>query len=198
MRLESLKHWLASAFTFRFFVLKIWMAAEQMGVLSLKQGEGAPFDSSAAPQLPHHVQQDHSSFQGRPSSINSNSTPWSHCLQEGHHSANYAPLFEAIHKAIGSRHPIPMPKDFVLEQLLPPPRECRQQQQKPSQKRMLFVLARVIGQGHLSPTLIHLMEAARYPMGFFRRSTRNRGASSSGKAKLHSMRQFNGNRLTTT
>lgn len=42
-------------------------------------------------------------------------------IKEGHHSANYAPLFEAIHKAIGSRHPIPMPKDFVLEQLLPPP-----------------------------------------------------------------------------
>ncbi|PIO67996.1 carbonate dehydratase, eukaryotic-type [Teladorsagia circumcincta] len=42
-------------------------------------------------------------------------------IKEGHHSKNYAPLFEVIRKAIDTKHPSHMPKDFVLEQLLPPP-----------------------------------------------------------------------------
>ncbi|WKY14447.1 hypothetical protein Q1695_000190 [Nippostrongylus brasiliensis] len=41
-------------------------------------------------------------------------------IKEGQHSENYAPLFDVIRKAIDSRHPILMPKDFVLDQLLPP------------------------------------------------------------------------------
>ncbi|KJH48770.1 carbonate dehydratase, eukaryotic-type [Dictyocaulus viviparus] len=42
-------------------------------------------------------------------------------LNEGEHSVGYAPLFDAIEKAIDSAGPIPMPRDFILEQLLPPP-----------------------------------------------------------------------------
>ncbi|ETN85139.1 carbonate dehydratase, eukaryotic-type [Necator americanus] len=42
-------------------------------------------------------------------------------IKEGAHSANYEPLFNVIHKAIGSTSPVLMPKDFVLDQLFPPP-----------------------------------------------------------------------------
>ncbi|KIH67089.1 carbonate dehydratase, eukaryotic-type [Ancylostoma duodenale] len=41
-------------------------------------------------------------------------------IKEGAHSANYEPLFNVIHKAIGSASPVPMPKEFVLDQLFPP------------------------------------------------------------------------------
>ncbi|KAJ1356733.1 hypothetical protein KIN20_014481 [Parelaphostrongylus tenuis] len=41
-------------------------------------------------------------------------------LKEGSHSPTYAPLLDVIQKAIGSTKPILMPKDFVLDQLLPP------------------------------------------------------------------------------
>ncbi|XGW35566.1 hypothetical protein V3C99_019075 [Haemonchus contortus] len=41
-------------------------------------------------------------------------------IKEGHHSKHYAPLFEVVRKAIDARQPIPMPKDFVLDQLFPP------------------------------------------------------------------------------
>ncbi|VDM74515.1 unnamed protein product [Strongylus vulgaris] len=41
-------------------------------------------------------------------------------IKEGAHSDNYDPLFKVIQKAIGSSSPVPMPSDFVLEQLFPP------------------------------------------------------------------------------
>ncbi|VDM60255.1 unnamed protein product [Angiostrongylus costaricensis] len=41
-------------------------------------------------------------------------------IKEGAHSTSYAPLFDVIQKAIGSTTPILMPKEFVLDQLLPP------------------------------------------------------------------------------
>ncbi|KAK6046354.1 carbonate dehydratase, eukaryotic-type [Cooperia oncophora] len=44
-------------------------------------------------------------------------------VKEGHHSSHYQPLFEVIHKAIDAKHAIHMPKDFALDQLLPPPGE---------------------------------------------------------------------------
>ncbi|KAE9419396.1 hypothetical protein Angca_003336, partial [Angiostrongylus cantonensis] len=41
-------------------------------------------------------------------------------IKEGAHSTSYAPLFDAIQKAIGSTTPILMPREFVLDHLLPP------------------------------------------------------------------------------
>ncbi|KAK5980070.1 Carbonate dehydratase eukaryotic-type [Trichostrongylus colubriformis] len=44
-------------------------------------------------------------------------------IKEGNHSRHYEPLFDVVRRAIDARAPIHMPKDFVLDQLLPPPDE---------------------------------------------------------------------------
>ncbi|CAJ0610305.1 unnamed protein product [Cylicocyclus nassatus] len=42
-------------------------------------------------------------------------------IKEGAHSPQYDPLFKVVQQAISSSAEVPMPADFVLEQLFPPP-----------------------------------------------------------------------------